>query len=110
MEKQKRRISKVVSLLLTLLMLCGILLCAAPTVSADDAGYTKTRKSYEIAVAYDNSGSMYLSGSTRWSLAKYSMEIFASMLDYEAGDKLTIHPMHEVTVDKDKKSKLSGWF
>ena len=107
MEKQKRRTSKVVSLLLTLLMLCGILLCSAPTVSADDAGYTKTRKSYEIAVAYDNSGSMYLSGSTRWSLAKYSMEIFASMLDYEAGDKLTIHPMHEVTVDKDKKSKVS---
>lgn len=111
MEKQKRRISKVVSLLSTLLMLCGILLCSAPTVSADDAGYTKTRKSYEIAVAYDNSGSMYAEDFGKplkaWSRAKYAMEVFASMLDYESGDRLTIYPMWPVSVNEGKTGKVT---
>ncbi len=63
------------------------------TVSAD-----KTVKTYDIAVAYDNSGSMYKDGVSAWYQAKYAMEIFASMMDPENGDKLTIFPMHEVTV------------
>ncbi|MBQ8894769.1 MAG: VWA domain-containing protein [Clostridia bacterium] len=61
------------------------------------------QKTYEIAVVYDNSGSMYLLGenvpNTAWCHAKYAMEIFASMLDYSNGDKLTVFPMWEVATD-----------
>ncbi len=92
-------------------MVVGILFCLAPAVSADEAGYTKTRKSYEIAVAYDNSGSMYAEDFNKpikaWARAKYAMEVFASMLDYEAGDKLTIYPMWPVTVNEEKTGEVT---
>lgn len=73
-----------------------ILLSAFPIgVSA-----TKAHKSYDIAVVFDNSGSMYMGNNDKaWCRATYAMEIFASMLDYENGDKLTIYPMWEVTTD-----------
>lgn len=58
---------------------------------------TKTDKKYEIAVVFDNSGSMYLNES--WCRAKYAMEIFASMLHYDNGDVLKIFPMWEVATD-----------
>ena len=60
---------------------------------------------YEIAVVFDNSGSMYTGkNSMGWSRAKYAMEIFASMLNYNQrdevpGDVLKIFPMWPVTVD-----------
>ncbi len=95
--KHRRPAVRLLSLLVSLLLLCGLV----PSVSA--ATTTAPRKVYDIAVAYDNSGSMYDEGSTakpvpskRWCYAKYAMEIFASMLDYEAGDKLTIFPMWQV--------------
>ena len=57
-------------------------------------------KSYEIAVVFDNSGSMYDNES--WSRAKYAMEVFAAMLN--EGDVLKIFPMHPVTTDGKTKS------
>lgn len=63
---------------------------------------SKVEKSYEIAVVFDNSGSMYTNQS--WCRAKYAMEIFASMLNYDNGDKLRIYPMWEVTTDGSKPS------
>ena len=71
---------------------------------------SKKQKVYDIAVVYDNSLSMYhtFKGNTpvgpnkAWSRAKYAMEIFASMLDYEAGDRLTIFPMAKVVTDGSK--------
>lgn len=61
---------------------------------------TKTKKNYEIAVVFDNSGSMYYNQA--WCRAKYAMEIFASMLRYDDGDVLKIFPMWEVTTDGSK--------
>lgn len=86
---------KLICLLLTLLMLSG---CFSNTVYAtEDAVITKPEKTYDIAVAFDNSGSMYYNQA--WCRAKYAMEIFASMLDYTNGDALKIFPMWEVTRD-----------
>ena len=65
-------------------------------ITANAASVTKTEKSYDIAVVFDNSGSMYQSHG--WCRAKYAMEIFASMLNYDR-DKLHIFPMWEVTTD-----------
>ncbi len=62
-------------------------------------------ENYEIAVVFDNSGSMYLGNNSQaWCRAKYAMEIFASMLNYNEkngvpGDKLSVFPMWEVTTD-----------
>ena len=60
--------------------------------------FEKKEKSYEIAVVFDNSGSMYLDKKTDWAQAKYAMEIFASMIDYTK-DRLTVYPMWKVTTD-----------
>ena len=74
------------------------------SAGATRANVTKKEHTYDIAVVFDNSGSMYISddGTTprkSWSRAQYAMEIFASMLNYENGDKLTIYPMWKVAVD-----------
>lgn len=93
---KKSFIKKFVSIILILLIAVSSLF----TVSA--AEIRKNSKKYDIAVVFDNSGSMYTTSSdknnTRWCRAKYSMEIFASMLDYTNGDKLTIYTMWPVSV------------
>ena len=80
-----------------LFILLAALMIVSATVTANAATTTKVEKSYEIAVVFDNSGSMY--NNEGWCRAKYAMEIFASMLDYSGGDKLKIYPMWEVTTD-----------
>lgn len=77
--------------------LCFVFLLL-PSASAEQT-VSKRNTVYDIAVVYDNSGSMYYSGNKAWSRAKYSMEIFASMLDYENGDCLTIFPMWKVSTN-----------
>lgn len=69
------------------------------SAGATRANVTKKEHTYDIAVVFDNSGSMYEKGEKAWSRAQYAMEIFASMLNYENGDKLTIYPMWKVAVD-----------
>jgi len=83
-------------------MLLSVLLATMliSTVFAPEAlaaTVTKTEKTYEIAVVFDNSGSMYLNPA--WCRAKYAMQIFASMLNYDNGDVLKIFPMWAVTTD-----------
>ena len=78
--------------------LAVVLLIGSMALVGSAANVQKVKKTYEIAVAYDNSGSMY-SPTDAWCNAKYAMEIFASMLDYGNGDKLSIHPMWRVTTD-----------
>jgi len=89
-------IKKSVALVLILLIAASSLLVASA------ADIRKETKKYDIAVVFDNSGSMYTTttdkNNTRWCRAKYSMEIFASMLDYTNGDKLTIYTMWPVSV------------
>ena len=90
-----------VALTVLLVMLLGF----SAVALADDSAIKKEEKSYEIAVAYDNSGSMY--GSPAWCRAKYAMEIFASMLDYGKGDRLVVFPMWEVLTDGSQSGKGS---
>ena len=60
----------------------------------------KDKKTYDIAIAYDNSGSMYTDGSKlRWCHAQYAMEIFASMLDFAGGDRMAIYTMWPIKTD-----------
>lgn len=94
MKKKSWKYCKSFSLLLALLMIASTFLIFPLTTSA--ATITKTEKSYDIAVVFDNSGSMYQNQG--WCRAKYAMEIFASMLNYEK-DRLHIFPMWEVTTD-----------
>lgn len=98
MKNFKKYFYKISSLLLTLLMVVNIFAIMPLTANAAK----KTEKSYEIAIVFDNSGSMYEFGSTSWCQAKYAMEVFASMLNYENGDKLWIYPMWNVTKGEPK--------
>ncbi len=93
----RRRIyfRRVFSMLLLTVMIFGSF-TAAPLTASAEATISKTEKNYDIAVVFDNSGSMYQGEG--WCRAKYAMEIFASMLNYDK-DKLHIFPMWEVTTD-----------
>lgn len=94
MRIRKGILCRISSMLLILMILISTSISLPITANA--ASVTKTEKSYDIAVVFDNSGSMYQSHG--WCRAKYAMEIFASMLNYDR-DKLHIFPMWEVTTD-----------
>lgn len=92
----KRVFKRLMLFAFTLIVAFGAL--ANPSFNARAASTSKRKKSYDIAVVFDNSGSMY--NNEAWCRAKYAMEIFASMLDYESGEnRLNIFPMWEVTTD-----------
>ncbi len=93
--KKTKILTRISAWLLVMVMLMSTMFICPLTASA--AKVTKTEKSYDIAVVFDNSGSMY-NNSEGWCRAKYAMEIFASMLNYDK-DKLNIFPMWEVTTD-----------
>ena len=97
MRNKPNILRRALSLCLVLAVLLSI--CVMATITTSAAEDTEYRKTYDIAVAFDNSGSMYENGNKAWAKAKYAMEIFASMLDYNNGDKLTVFPMWEVTTD-----------
>ena len=83
-----------VSVLLVLTILFSLSLPAF----AAESSIEKPTKTYDIAVAFDNSGSMYGgNGPESWCRAKYAMEIFASMLNFGNGDRMTIFPMWYVS-------------
>lgn len=75
---------RILSLLLTLMLAAGLLSAPAQAVN------TKT-KSRTIHVVYDDSGSMAAHGVTRWSQAKYALEVFAAMMGKD--DRMVIYPM-----------------
>ena len=93
--------TRIASCVLVVLMLFSLLAASAVATFAADAEVNaipeKVKRTYDIAVVYDNSGSMY--NGDMWCQAKYALEIFASMLNYTGGDKLTIYPMWPVTTD-----------
>lgn len=105
MKKKLGILKRISSLLMTLVIVVSMI--TAMPLNTGAAQITKTEKSYDIAVVFDNSGSMYLDGSKAWCRAKYAMEIFASMMSYENGDKLTIFPMWGVTTDENSKGSGS---
>lgn len=91
------RFLRLLSFSMALIFICSTAFVFASATDNKPATITKVNRRYEIAVVYDNSGSMYTSKA--WCYAKYSMEIFASMLNYDNGDKLSIFPMWEVSTD-----------
>lgn len=88
---------KIMSLLLFVMMMS---MSVVGDFATHAATVTKSVKTYEIAVVFDNSGSMY--DNEAWCRAKYAMEIFSSMLHYDNGDILKIFPMWAVTTDGSK--------
>lgn len=79
------------ALLLALLLLPSLL-----PVTAHAAGATKVTKTREIAVVFDNSGSMYSEGKAAWCRAGYAIEVFASMMNEK--DRLSVYPMWPIEV------------
>lgn len=94
-KRLKKGVCQVISI-----VLCLILTLSAFAVLAGAAEVKSIKETkYDIAVVFDNSGSMYLEDCKAWCRAKYAMEIFASMLNFSSGDKLTVFPMHPVVTD-----------
>ena len=89
----KRFIAKV----LIVAMLATMFIVPSTSASAKDA----TAKSRAIYVVFDNSASMYATGTgdinKAWSQATYAMEVFASMMNFENGDVMKVFPMHKIT-------------
>ncbi len=106
-EKRKGGVflKKVLGIVLTVLLVFSTM-SVSVFAENEDSEITKAKRKYEIAVVYDNSGSMY--GDESWCRAKYAMEIFASMLNYDEGDKLSIFPMWEVTTSGDENTPPAG--
>ncbi len=102
MERNKKTFRRVIAVLLAVMMLVSL---SAVCFGASAAKVTKKQKTYDIAVVFDNSGSMYMNGNKAWCQAKYAMEIFASMLSYENGDQLRIYPMWKVVTDGSQPGK-----
>ena len=92
MKREMRSPGKFLSVILAVILLWTSL------PSAQAANYSKVEKSYDIAVVFDNSGSMY--NNEAWCRAKYAMEIFASMLNYDKGDKLKIFTMWGIEIPR----------
>lgn len=95
--RKKKVFSRAIAVLLTVLTITALSLNAMTVSAAKNSSVSKTERTYDIAVVFDNSASMY--ENKAWCRAKYAMEIFASMLDYNNGDKLGVYPMWEVTTD-----------
>ena len=97
-------------------VLCLILLISAFSVlSFAKKGKRQTpEKQKDIAIVFDNSGSMFfkwpnkvVGPSDRWSRALYATGVFASMLNYDSGDCLSIYPMASVTIGEKGNDKYN---
>ncbi len=82
---------KLICLLLTVLLAVTLLPLGALAAEKEDV-------SREIAVVFDNSGSMYMMGGDLWCRATYAVEVFAAMMN--EGDTLKVFPMWEVQTSK----------
>lgn len=99
----KRRLQRIVSSLLMIVLLISIL-----PVQGLAANQSSTGKI--INVVYDDSRSMYLNNETRWCQAKYAMEVFCAMMGEE--DTMNIFSMNRSEVltvkgdDPDRVAKV----
>lgn len=88
-------------------LLAVFLLLVCMNVASVGVDAAKKVDSRTIAIVFDNSGSMYMTGENgkytplkEWCRATYAMEVFASMLN--KGDTLMIYPMWEIEVNGNK--------
>ncbi len=82
-------------------VLMAFLLLMLPIVPCNVSAASKPTESRNIAIVFDNSGSMYMLDKKpvlEWCRATYAMEVFASMLN--DGDTLQIYPMHPIKLGK----------
>ena len=89
----KKALCLIIATLLVMIIYIGLPKTVSNTVFAD-AGTSKT-----INVVFDDSGSMYENGETRWCKAKYALEVFASMMG--PNDRMNVFCMNgsEVHID-----------
>ncbi len=102
---RNKRIFKSLKFSFLAILLCSTFILNLLPVYAveENTNISKEVTSHDIAIVFDNSGSMY-DNTDRWSQALYAIGVFASMLDYESGDKLGIYPMGEISIGKNGKS------
>ncbi|MBQ8636825.1 MAG: hypothetical protein IJ423_02375 [Clostridia bacterium] len=81
-------------ILVFMLLVCNLFVCTLPV----SAGKAEIKRN--IAIVFDNSGTMYYKGEKAWCRATYAMEVFASMMN--KGDSLSIHPMNPIEVNGNK--------
>lgn len=91
---------------LVFVLLASLLFCASgllPVIALAEEN-DKPANDKAIAIAYDNSGSMF--EDTRWNAAQYSVEVLAAMLD--EGDALAVFAMDQpgakITVSGDQEA------
>lgn len=77
------------------LAICAIFAVSNAAFAGENVQKKSTRR--DIAIVFDNSGSMYMQGNKAWCQATYAMEVFASMMN--KGDILKIYPMNEIEVN-----------
>ena len=99
------KFKRICSIFISVFLILITVISALP-VNAADNNLKKKTTAHDIAIVFDNSGSMY-DNTDRWSQALYAVGVFASMLDYDAGDKLGIYPMDSISIGKSGKS-VSG--
>lgn len=99
--KKQTVLKAIITLLICLL--CILLSVSVVPVQAANNVAKKNVKTHDIAIVFDNSGSMY-DNTDRWSQALYAIGVFASMLDYDSGDRLGIYPMSSISIGKNGKS------
>jgi hypothetical protein len=78
-------------------LICFFVLVMTIVVLPANAISAKSEVQKNIAIVFDNSGSMYSNDNTAWCRATYAMEVFASMLN--DGDRLSIYPMHKIEIN-----------
>lgn len=106
-KKKDRYGHRGLSLLLSLLMAVGVL-GGLPARRAEAASPMQRTRNRVIHVVYDDSGSMAGVKNSKWSQARYALEVFAAMMS--EGDDLTIYPMTSYSyMDSEKKMKTSTW-
>ena len=96
--KKNNFLKRLVCISLATMLFVGLLLTCIPAHAEENSSYSKDYTTHDIAIVFDNSGSMYDNES--WCQALYSIEVFATMVDYDH-DSLGIYPMGPISVGKD---------
>lgn len=86
------------SMILAAILLLSCIYVGTPKASAE-TNATKQEITREIAIVFDNSGTMYIGDEDSrktWCRATYAMQALATMMN--AGDKMVIYPMNPIQI------------
>ena len=99
---------KGIRILLSALLTAVIILSLSPRITVSASAFTRKTKSRVIHVVYDDSGSMANDSKTRWSQARYALEVFVSMMG--ENDEIMIYPMTSYSYwDASYQEKSETW-